>query len=80
MDYTSTPITATFTAGTNNTTINISVTIDDIVEESETFNLGLTISTSLNDRITLGTTSTATATITDDTSKDICVTIFQIYE
>ena len=69
MDYTSTPITATFTAGTNSTTINISVKKDNIVEESETFNLSLTISTSLNDRVTLGDISTATVTITDDTSK-----------
>ena len=68
MDYTSTPITATFTAGTNSTTIGIPVTIDDIAEGPETFDLTLTIPSSLgsvSDRII----ARAVATITDDTGK-----------
>ena len=70
MDYTSTPLAATFTAGTNSTTINIPVNMDNIAEESETFNLSLTIPPSLSERgITLGVNSAATATITDNTSK-----------
>ena len=69
MDYTSTPINGTFTAETTSTTINIPVNKDDTLEEPETFNLGLTIPSPLNDRVNLGAISTATATITDDTSK-----------
>ena len=49
MDYTSTPITATFTAGTTNTTINVPVTRDSIVESSrESFDLTFTIPSSLS--------------------------------
>ena len=48
MDYTSTPITATFTAGTTRTTIDVPVIIDTFNEDSETFDLTLTIPPSLN--------------------------------
>ena len=49
MDYTSTPITATFTAGTTSTTIDVPVASDYISEGLETFNLRLTnISSSLS--------------------------------
>ena len=54
-------------AGTNSTSINVSVIKDDITEESETFNLNLIISSPL---VTRGNISTANATITDDTSKN----------
>jgi len=43
VDYTSTPITATFTAGTTSTVINIPVTSDTIGEGLETFDLSFTI-------------------------------------
>ena len=43
MDYTSTPIDTTFTAGSTNATINIPVTMDALAEESEIFNLRFTI-------------------------------------
>ena len=71
MDYTSTPITATFTPGTNSATIIIPVTKDNIAEKSEKFNLSFTIPSSLDSRVTPGTISTATATITDNAGKNI---------
>ena len=74
MDYTSTPITATFTAGTTSTTIDIPVTMDDIAEHSETFNLGLTIPPTLSD-VVLGGTHTAVGNITDATSKMNCIIV-----
>ena len=67
MDYTSTPITATFTAGTTSTTINIPVTIDDIVEGTEMFNLVVNINSSKIDVI-LGIQNTAIVFIHDSTS------------
>ena len=74
MDYISDPISVTFIAETNATTIYIPVIKDNIAEESETFSLKLIIPSSLDDIVTLGnvntTTATATATITDDTSKN----------
>ena len=69
MDYTSTPIDATFTAGSTNTTISIPVTMDNLAEESETFNLRFTIPSSLSDKVVPGNITTANGTITDDTSK-----------
>ena len=69
MDYTSTPITTTFPAGATSIVIDIPVTVDDIVEESEMFDLNFTISSSLNDRIIPGSITKATAVITDDTGK-----------
>ena len=69
MDYNSTAVTATFTAGTYSTTVNIPVAMDDILEESEKFNLSLSISSSLSGKVTLGYITTANATITDSTSK-----------
>lgn len=69
MDYTSTPINATFTAGSIRTTINVSVTIDNVVEESETFTLNLIIPPSLSGKVVPGNITTATGTITDDTGK-----------
>ena len=66
MDYTSTPITATFTAGANSTTINIPVIMDDIVEGTEIFNLKIIIPSSENDTI-LGKQNTAIVYIYDST-------------
>ena len=66
MDYTSNPINATFTAGTNSTTINIPVNKDDIVEGTEMFNLHIIIPSSLKDVI-LGKQNTAIVHIYDST-------------
>ena len=71
MDYDSTPIDATFVAGTNITTINISVIKDDIVEESESFDLSFTIPSSLSGYVMPGTINKAVAKIIDNTSKII---------
>ena len=51
------------------TTIDVPVTSDGIAEEMETFNLNLSIPSSLSGRVTLGNITTATATIIDDTGK-----------
>ena len=73
MDYTSTPITATFTAGSTKTTINIPVTVDNIVEESEIFDLSFTIPSSpISKLVVPGNISKAIGNITDDTSKKMC--------
>ena len=72
MDYTSTPITATFTAGTTSTKIDVPVTRDAISENVETFDLTITIPSSLNgvfDRFI----TTAVGTIIDNTSKQLVV-------
>ena len=71
MDYNSTEFDAIFPAGATDITVNIPVIIDDIVEESEMFNLTLTISSSLNDKVILGNVIEATGIITDNTSKYI---------
>ena len=68
MDYTSTPITATFTAETTSTTINVPVSTDDIAEKAETFDLTITIPSSLS-RVVSGDITTVVGIITDTTSK-----------
>ena len=72
MDYDSNPITTTFPAGATNIAINIPVTSDTIVEESEMFDLNFTISSSLNDQIIPGSITKATAVINDNTGKMSC--------
>ena len=66
IDYTPDPITATFIAGTNTTTINVSVIMDDIVEGTEMFNL-IIILPPLNSDVTLDGQSIATVNIYDST-------------
>ena len=70
VDYTSAPITATFSVGSTSTTIDVPVSKDDIVEERETFNLNFSIPSLFNDQIILGNITTATGFIVDDTSKN----------
>ena len=67
MDYTSTPITATFTAETTSTTIDVPVSTDDIAEGPETFGLTFNISSSLS-RVIPGGINMAVGNITDTTS------------
>ena len=69
VDYDSNPITALFNAGANSTTINIPVINDNITEETETFDLSLTIPSLLSGQVVLGHISKATGSIIDDTSK-----------
>ena len=72
MDYTSAPITATFTAGTTSTTIDVPVTMDDIAEEAETFDLSYTIPPALSGDVVPGNIAAAVGNITDITSKTFC--------
>ena len=72
MDYDSTPLNATFTAGSTSTIVNVPVIKDDIAEKSETFNLNFTIPSLLENRVISGTIITAVGNITDSTSKKIC--------
>ena len=70
VDYTSAPITATFSAGSTSTTIDIPVSIDDTLEEREIFNLNFSISSSSSGQVIPGNITTATGIIIDDTSKN----------
>ena len=68
MDYTSTPINATFPAGVNNTTVDIPVTVDNIVEENETFQVEIFIPVPAKYAVEPGNPSKASVTITDSSS------------
>ena len=72
MDYDSTPLNATFTAGSNSIVVNVSVIKDNIIEQKETFDLNFTIPSSMKDQIMPGTIIEAIGNITDNTSKKIC--------
>ena len=69
MDYDSTPITATFTAGTTRAIVNVPLINDDIVEAPETFDLIFTIPSSLQGKVIPGAFNMAAAIIIDDDSK-----------
>ena len=69
MDYTFSPINATFSVGADSTTIDVPVSKDNIVEEMETFNLNFSIPSSLSGKVILGGITTATGIIVDDTGK-----------
>ena len=71
MDYDSTPITATFTAGITSTTVSVPVITDTIVETPEIFDLSFAIPSSLIGHVKPGTIANAVGNITDDTSKII---------
>ena len=71
MDYTSTSIDATFAVGSTNTTINIPVIEDNILEPPETFSLNFNIPLSLRNRVHAGSPNTATGSIEDSTGKTI---------
>ena len=66
VDFNSMAQTATITAGTNSSTINITVINDRVVEENETFNMTANVPTSR--RIMAGAITKATVTIIDSTS------------
>ena len=66
MDYAPNTITATFPAGTNSTTINVLVIMDDIVEGTEMFNL-IIVSPSSEGDVILDRQSIATVNIYDST-------------
>ena len=60
--------TVTITAGTNSSTINITVISDNIVEGDEMFTMNLVISSSLSPGIIAGDITMATVTIMDTSS------------
>ena len=64
MDYISNPITATFPAGINITTISIPLIEDSIVEETEMFTLAIMVPSSEED-VKRGTIDTCTCQIVD---------------
>ena len=68
MDYTSTPINATFPAGINSTTVNVPVTSDNIVEITETFQLEIYLPVPAKYAVELGNPSKALVAITDSSS------------
>lgn len=70
VDYESTPVDAIFVAGTTRATINISLTTDNILEQSETFDLSFIIPPSLHGQVLSGINK-AVVNITDDTRKKI---------
>ena len=67
MDFNSNPFTITINAGATDGRAKISVTCDDIVEEPETFNITLTLTSSISG-VTLGR-NTAEGQIIDSTGK-----------
>ena len=69
IDFDSASQNVTIIAGTNSSTLNITVINDNIVEENETFNMNLTVPSSLGPGITTGHITTATATIISTNSK-----------
>ena len=69
IDFNSTPQTITITAGTNSSTINITVINDNIVERNEIFNISLTIPSSLGPGIKAGDITSAVVTIIDTSSE-----------
>ena len=71
VDYTSTPIYATFAASTTRTTINVPVSKDNIAEQSETFDLTFTIPSSLRSQVIPGYITKAVGRITDNTSRSL---------
>ena len=71
MDYTSTAIIATFAAGTANTTVNVPVTKDEILEPSESFGLTFTVPSMLSTRVLVGDPNTATGDIIDSNGKNL---------
>lgn len=76
MDYTSTPITATFPAGVNSTTINIPVISDNIVEENETLQLKIFVPVPTKYAVESG--NSALIIITDNSSTYVHMYIFSI--
>ena len=75
IDYNSTTQTVTIIAGTNNSTVNVTVTDDNIVEGNETFSMFLTLPSSLGPRIMTGDITSATGIIIDTSGKYLIIII-----
>ena len=66
IDFTSEPITAIFTAGSTETAVDVPITMDSIVEPTESFNLSLIIPASERGLVAPGNITTAIAVIIDN--------------
>lgn len=60
---------ATFPIGTEMTTINVPVIMDNVIEKVEAFKLNFVILTSLSGKVVPGTITSATGFIIDETGK-----------
>ena len=69
MDYTSTPIMATYPAGATSVAIDVPVIVDNIAEQRETFDLSFTIPSSLIGQVSPGGITDAVGAILDNTCK-----------
>jgi len=78
VDFAFAQTTATFSPGSTNTTINITVSKDNILEEREIFNLNFIIPLQLRGQVIPGNITTATGIIIDDTSENELLTIFPL--
>lgn len=67
-DYTTAPITATFTSGTISTTIYVPISNDNDTEPTETFDLEIIVPYSHDGRLILGDRATAIGRILDRSS------------
>ena len=65
VDYDNTTLTATFTNGSNITTVEIPIINDTIVEKNEVFNVTINLPKTTGVRVMVGDRSTATAVIID---------------
>ena len=72
MDFGSLLQTITIVTGTNNSTVNILVYNDTVVEGDETFDISLTVPSLLGPGITSGSITKASVIIIDTTSKLCC--------
>ena len=71
MDYDSTPLNATFTAGSTSTVVNVPVIRDNISEQIETFDLIFIIPLLLVDKVIPGNITKADGNIIDTSGKRI---------
>ena len=72
VDFNSTTQTAVIKAGTNSSTVNITVINDTIVEGDEMFTVNLNVPSSLAPGIMAGDIIMATVTIIDTSSTYVC--------
>ena len=77
MDYGPGPYEVTFTAGTTEASLNVSLTDDNIFERNEKFMLTID-SSSLPNNVTIGDPDEATVTIVDNDGKNCIVYLVSI--
>lgn len=78
VDFDSTTQTTIITAGTNSSTVNVTVINDNIVEEDEMFTMYMSVSPSLGPSIITGAVTNVTATIVDSSSKFHYAKLFNV--